>query len=185
MKKIAVVVGHNRRWQGAQAIAPINKSEFDFNSDLARIMMTDSVNYTLEIRVFYREYLGSYSKEIQKVYGQVDAWGADYSMELHFNSAVFTAAGSEVFSSGSQGSLQFARLAQKELVALFNRSGKNDRGVKIRRKGSRGYLSLVSGKAPAILVEPFFGSNRGDVQQIHSLGLQKLGEAYLKAMDAL
>lgn len=185
MKKIAIVVGHNSKYQGAQAIAPIDRSEFDFNSELAQLMIAESPNYSVEVRLFFRKFQGSYTKEIQKVYAEVDLWGADYSIELHFNSAVFTAAGSEVFSSGSRKSLQFAALAQKELVFLFQRTGKTNRGVKVRRKGSRGYLSLVSGKAPAILVEPFFGSNRGDTKLMHSLGLQKLAEAYLTAMDKI
>ena len=185
MKKIAVVVGHNSRHQGAQAISPIDRSEYEFNSELAQLMLARSNDYAIEMRVFYREFQNSYTREILKVYTQVDAWGADYSTELHFNSAVFTASGSEVFSSGSQKSLQFATYTQNEIVQLFNRKGKTNRGVKIRKKGSRGYLSLVSGKAPAILVEPFFGSNRADVRLMQTLGSEKLAMAYLKAMEKL
>ncbi|MEK6155176.1 N-acetylmuramoyl-L-alanine amidase [Flavobacteriaceae bacterium 3-367] len=183
--KIAVVVGHNNKRQGAQAITPIDRSEFDFNSELASRMLDSAENYEVELKVFTRRYQGSYTKEIQKVYGEVNTWGAEFSMELHFNSAYFTAAGSEVFSSGTPGSLRFANLAQLELVTLFKRAGKTDRGVKVRKKGARGYLSLVSGRAPAILVEPFFGSNRSDVLKMHRMGLQPLAEAYLRAMEAV
>jgi N-acetylmuramoyl-L-alanine amidase len=185
MKKIAIIVGHNKRSQGAQSIEPIGRSEFDFNSELAEIMETKANNFQFEVKVFSREYLGSYRKEIKKVYKEVNNWDADYSTELHFNSAVFTVAGSEVLSSGSQKSINFAELTQKEQVKLFGREGKTDRGIKIRKKGSRGYLSLVSGKAPAIIVEPFFGSNRGETRQIENIGLEKLADAYLNAMDKL
>lgn len=185
MKKIAVIVGHNPRKQGAPSIAPLGRSEFDFNSELAQLMLAKSSVYSFEMAIFYREYQKSYLKEIQKVYAEVDAWDADYSTELHFNSAVFTAWGSEVLSSGSRKSLVFANKTQEELVSLFDRSGKTDRGVKVRKKGSRGYRSLVTGKAAAIIVEPFFGSNRQDVQLMHALGLEKLAVAYLKAMEQL
>jgi len=185
MKKIAIIVGHNKRSQGAQSIEPIGRSEFDFNSELAEIMETKANNFQFDVKVFSREYLGSYRKEIKKVYKEVNNWNADYSTELHFNSAVFTVAGSEVLSSGSQKSIKFAELTQKEQVKLFGREGRTDRGVKIRKKGSRGYLSLVSGNAPAIIVEPFFGSNRGETRQIENIGLGKLADAYLNAMDKL
>ena len=183
--KIAVVIGHNSKKQGAQAITPIDRSEFDFNSELATHMLVLAENYRMDVKTFTREYLGSYTKEIRKVYGEVNTWGADFSMELHFNSAYFTAAGSEVFSSGTPESLRFANLVQQELITLFKRSGKTDRGVKVRKKGARGYLSLVSGKAPAILVEPFFGSNRSDVRKMHQMGLPPLAEAYLRAMQGV
>lgn len=185
MKKIAVIVGHNPIKQGALSIAPLGRSEFDFNAELAQIMLAKSSTYSFEIAIFYREYQKSYRKEIQKVYEEVDAWKADFSTELHFNSAVFTALGSEVLSSGSIKSLAFAKKTQKELINLFERTGKTDRGVKVRKKGARGYRSLVAGKAAAIIVEPFFGSNRQDVRLMHTLGLEKLAEAYLRAMEQL
>ena len=156
MKKIAIIVGHNERSQGAQSIEPINRSEFDFNSELAEIMLAKACEFNVELKIFNREYQGSYTNEIIKVYGKVNDWNADYSTELHFNSAVFTVAGSEVLTSGSAKSIKFAELTQAELVKLFDRKGKTDRGVKIRKKGSRGYQSLISGRAPAIIVEPFF-----------------------------
>jgi N-acetylmuramoyl-L-alanine amidase len=192
MKKVAVIVGHNKRSQGAQSIEPINRSEFDFNSELAAIMKSKASEFNVTVEVFFREHQGSYTKEIKKVYSEVDNWEADYSTELHFNSAVFTVAGSEVLTSGTKNSVKFANLTQAEQVKLLNRSkvnmngnGKTDRGVKVRKKGSRGYQSLISGKAPAIIVEPFFGSNRADTALIKKVGLEKLAIAYLTAMSKL
>jgi len=185
MKKIAVIIGHNPIHQGAEAIAPIGKSEFDFNSELANLIEQESINFPFEIELFYRKFKNSYTKEIKEVYKLVDLSKCDYSMELHFNSAVFTVSGSEVLSSGSKKSKHFARLIQKEQVKLFDRTKKENRGVKIRKKGSRGYLSLISGKAAAIIVEPFFGSNRKDCNLMHTIGTSQLAVSYLKAMDQL
>ena len=185
MKKIAIIVGHNLKSQGAQSIEPINRSEFDFNSEVAALMVEKSSSYDFDLKIFNRQNRGSYSKEIKEVYKKVDDWNADYSIELHFNSAVFTVSGSEVLTSGSPNSEHFATLVQNEFVKLFNRTGTSNRGVKVRKKGSRGYLSLVSGKAPAIIVEPFFGSNRFDSTLINNLGIEKLAMAYLNAIDKL
>lgn len=194
MKKFAVIIGHNPTQKGAQAIEPIGKSEFDFNTELAGIMEAKATAFSIDLRVFHRPYVGpyrisgrstgNYTQEIQQVYQQVDEWDADYSTELHFNSFSFTSYGTEVLSSGSEGSLRFAIISQAKMVALFGRDRIGNRGVKIRNKrGARGYLSLMSGRAPAIIVEPFFGSNRRDCQLMQDIGLEGLAINYLEAMQ--
>lgn len=186
MRKIAVIVGHNQISQGAQSITPIDRSELDFNSELAQAMEQRASDFNVEIKVFHREHQGSYRREILKVYGEVNEWDPEYSTELHFNSSVFTVSGSEVLSSGSRKSLRFAQLTQDEMVNLFDRkrSNRGDRGVKTRRQG-RGALSLLSGNAPAIIVEPFFGSNRADCRRMNEIGIENLAIAYLTAMSKL
>lgn len=158
--KLAVVVGHNRISQGAVR-SDTGESEFVYNTDLAK-KMRDIVGEQypdLKLKIFHRTPGGGYTSEIERVYGEVDQWNADASIELHFNSAGDPrASGTETFSSGSSRSVRLAQEVQMEMVETL---GLRDRGVKIRnsRTKGRGYLSLVSGRAPAILIEPFFASS--------------------------
>lgn len=156
--KVAIVVGHSARSQGAVR-QDTGETEFEWNSDLAELIRSEAEAFfdDIEVKVFFRQYVGSYRKEIERVYAEVDAWGAHFSIELHFNSHHNpNASGSEVLSSGSKRSLALAEAMQAEFVKVL---GNKDRGVKVRRNG-RGGKSLISGRAPAIITEPFFGSSR-------------------------
>lgn len=158
--KLAVVVGHNRISQGAVR-SDTGESEFVYNTDLAKKMrdIAGEQYPDLKLKIFHRTPGGGYTSEIERVYDEVDQWNADASIELHFNSAGDPrASGTETFSSGSSRSVRLAQEVQMEMVETL---GLRDRGVKIRnsRTKGRGYLSLVSGRAPAILVEPFFASS--------------------------
>lgn len=154
--KIAIVVGHNARAQGAVRVTD-GRTEFDWNGDLAD--MIEDID-PASVKVFHRVAGGGYSAQIKRVYGQVDTWGADVSLELHFNAAGKTAHGCETLSSGTAGSLALAERVQAAIVADLPVS---DRGVKLRPRGQgRGWLSLWAGRAPAVLLEPYFGSNAAE-----------------------
>jgi len=156
--KLAIVVGHNQAAQGAVR-SDTGETEWRFNSRIARHMerIAPDVTPELEVRTFKRRPGLGYSAEIREVYQEADAWGADATIELHFNGAASPAAtGTEVLSSGTTKSLG---LAQSVLDEILGELGLPDRGVKTRARGDRGGGSLWSGRAPAILVEPFFGSS--------------------------
>lgn len=187
--KLAVVVGHNKISQGAVR-SDTGESEFVYNTDLAK-KMRDIANDQypdLKLKIFYRTPGGGYTSEIERVYAEVDQWDADASIELHFNSAGDpTASGTETFSSGSSKSVVLAQEVQMEMVEALDL---RDRGVKIRnsRTRGRGYLSLISGRAPAILVEPFFASSsRGRAasdQQSERIALaEAIVEGAVRAME--
>lgn len=156
--KLAIVVGHNRQSQGAVR-SDTGESEWIYNSTLAAHMVEASKNHNIQAEIFFRAPGLGYSREIAQVYSEVDEWGADASIELHFNShGDPTASGTETLSSGSARSVE---LAEEVHMAMVEDLGLRDRGVKVhnRRTKGRGYKSLVAGSAPAILVEPFFGSS--------------------------
>lgn len=185
MHKIAVVVGHNERRQGAVR-KDNGETEFAFNSRVAKVMqeLAEQVG-GYAVKVFYRQAGGGYSREIADVYRAVDAWGADVSMELHFNSLDKESAnGCETLSSGTVKSLALAQEVNDEIVRTF---GVRDRGVRTRASSERGGGSLHAGRAPAILTEPFFGSNPSDLIKFAGTEAErKLAGAYLKgAMRAL
>jgi len=154
--KLAIVVGHNSASQGAVR-QDTGESEFVWNGRLARRIERLAGDYGLQVRTFFRTPGGGYSTEIKRVYAEVDAWGADASVELHFNGASSAGAtGTETLSSGTALSLRLAESVQREMVLAL---GLRDRGIKTRSSSDRGGMSLISGRAPAILVEPFFGSS--------------------------
>ncbi|MCG7520840.1 N-acetylmuramoyl-L-alanine amidase [Ruegeria sp. Ofav3-42] len=154
--KLAIVVGHNARAQGA--VRPdTGETEFVWNSALALLIQSLAKHYPdINVQVFFREPGPSYGREIRDVYRKTDEWGADAVIELHFNSHHNpNATGTETLSSGSRLSLLLAEALQEEMLDAL---GLRDRGEKIVRKG-RGSASLISGRAPAALIEPFFGSS--------------------------
>lgn len=151
--KIAIVIGHNSRAQGAVR-ATDGRTEFDWNGELAGMIKAHDPN---SIKVFRREKGGGYSAEIDRVYAQVDEWGADCSIELHFNGSEDPHAnGGLTLSSGTKGSLALAGAVQSRSTDAL---GVQDRGIRTLGRRDRGGRSLWQGKAPAILTEPYFGSN--------------------------
>lgn len=152
--KLAIVVGHNSVSQGAVR-KDTDETEYIWNGRLARRMARIAPEFGVEAKVFLRQPIGSYRREIDLVYEQTDEWGADATIELHFNSFAGPATGTETLSSGSAKSLRLAEAVQREMVLAL---GLKDRGIKTRTSG-RGSESLISGRAPAILIEPYFGSS--------------------------
>lgn len=152
--KLAIVVGHNSVSQGAVR-GDTGETEYIWNGRLARRIQRIAPEFGIEAKVFLRQPMGSYSREIDLVYEQTDEWGADATVELHFNSFDGPASGTETLSSGTARSLRLAEAVQREMVLAL---GLSDRGIKTRSSG-RGAKSLISGRAPAILIEPFFGSS--------------------------
>jgi N-acetylmuramoyl-L-alanine amidase len=148
---------------------------------MAAYMDSIAKDYDLDLKVFFRTAGGGYGAEIRRVYKEVDDWGADASIELHFNSAGDPrASGTETLSSGSEKSSILAQEVQMEMVESL---GLRNRGIIIRneRTKGRGYESLVTGKAPAILTEPFFGSGTADKAASDSeFERQKIAEAILE-----
>lgn len=169
-KRLAIVVGHNSEKQGAVR-RDTGESEFVWNSGLARLIEAYADAYPdIEVRVFFREPGMGYRREIERVYEETDRWGANVTVELHFNaSGDPDVSGTETFTSGTPASMALAMDVNREMVAVL---GLRDRGVKTRFGTGRGGASLISGRAPAILIEPYFGSS--------SKGLRATDEAHEK-----
>lgn len=175
--KLAIVVGHNSRAQGATRCTD-GRTEFDWNGELAALIAAHDPK---AVRVFKRERGGGYSAEIDRVYAQVNAWGADCSIELHFNgSSNPKANGGLTLSSGSAGSVELAKHLRAYLTNVLENT---DRGVRVVSSKDRGGRSLFAGKCPAVLAEPYFGSNAAEcyTAQIH---MDEMAEAYYRAAMA-
>lgn len=151
--RVALVVGHNPKAQGAIR-ATDRRTEYDWCGALAeRIAALDPARY-----VIVRRTAGP--NEIKRAYAEVERVGVRASVELHFNSAASAAAtGTETLISGSAKSRSLGTLVQAAMVeALYLR----DRGLKQPGPKDGGYTALRAASPPAVLIEPYFGSNRSD-----------------------
>lgn len=152
--KLAVIVGHNVKAQGAQRVTD-GRTEFDWNSDLAELISKVGPG----VRIFTRTPGGGYSAEIDRVYEEVNRFDPDLYVELHFNAASALARGCETLSSGSNGSIIWCKALQ---AAQHQILGNPNRGVKILKHRDRGHRSLIAGRAPGAILEPYFGSSESD-----------------------
>jgi len=160
--KLAIIVGHTKSAKGA--FSPwLNASEYDWNTDLAHMIMQAPT--ALERKVFFRDRVG-----IKGAYKASDEWGANWAVELHFNSSTnqnATGTAMLYFPGSANGKRLAASLFQEvnEVLRLGDWP-KGSGGVLTPREASgdaeNGLTNLRSGKAPACLVEPFFGSNKND-----------------------
>ena len=77
------------------------------------------------------------------------------------------------------GSKISQKLAQAFNDAAVGVTGFDDKGTKALKSGDRGYLSVASAEAPAVLTEPFFGDYEPHAKKIGELGHRGVAEFYL------
>lgn len=160
--KLAIVVGHNSKAKGA--FSKWIGSEWDFNKVVAEQIQRAAVGTKVDVKVFYRPAGVSYGAQMASVTDAVNEWGPDYAVSLHFNSFRTDAAnGTETLWTGSTGSLALAEMLHTCQLDCF---GLNNRGMKSVEKSGRGGAFLWGVKAPAVLLEPGFGSNKTDAVTI-------------------
>ncbi|MCB1368096.1 MAG: N-acetylmuramoyl-L-alanine amidase [Rhodobacteraceae bacterium] len=143
MKRLAIVVGHNSEKQGAVR-GDTGETEFVWNSDMAKMIEGEAQAYPdLEVKTFYRQPGLGYTREIRRVYEETDRWGANATVELHFNSSASpNASGAETLTSGTPASMALAVSVNQEMVAAL---GLKDRGVKTRSASDRGGAGQLAG----------------------------------------
>jgi N-acetylmuramoyl-L-alanine amidase len=158
-QRLAIIVGHTALRQGAFALAPISQHEYPFNREIAQTMEIAAASKGIVARTFFRDRVG-----ISGAYQAATAFEPDGIIELHFNAAGPAARGTETLCSKHHpDSRKLADFIQKSMVAVFNRSGSRNRGVKVLRAGDRGFGNVSAAPSvPSVLVVPFFGSNAGD-----------------------
>lgn len=180
--KLAIVVGHTNSAKGAYATSR-NVHEYTWNKALAEKILEARGKH--DIKIFFRDGIG-----IAGAYQSADDWGANATIELHFNASHHdTSSGSGVlYAPGSAKGKLLAKSLQNELqgftklkswpegtdgvVTPFQASGKQQRGL----------TSLTSGRAPAALVEPFFGSCPSDCNAA-MVDLSSLAKTYVNAIN--
>jgi len=160
LPKFAFVVGHEAVSPGASSVAPLKMSEYSFNKQVSQLCYVFARDLGFDARVFFRDRIG-----ISGAAKLVNEWAPDCCIELHFNSATPAAYGTVcLYDLDPKESKDFAEFVQRRVCEVFKRTGKGDRKTKLLEPGDRGHYNLLSYKVPAIIVEPFFGSNSKDCE---------------------
>ena len=160
---IGLAVGHSRwsvgRPEGG-AISVGGVSEYAYNSDLASRIRKFLAQAGVQ-SLIYNKYEGSgYSSAMSWLANQMADDEITTAVELHFNSAGPSATGHEWlhYKSSTKGKA-LANALDQEFDAVF--PALKSRGVHPPESG-RGDAFLQKTHCPAVICEPFFGSNQND-----------------------
>lgn len=158
--KVLLIIGHNPRSKGAHN-RELDISEFDFWEKYVESQVQRWHNESgHHFQIVTRPSNKGYHEQMREVHKHGDDYGAECSVEFHFNGAVKVVKGHEVLHfRGSKNGKRIARICDKAFdTHLPNR----DRGVKPRGVNQSGGYGLYVGKYPSILVEPFFNKQLPD-----------------------
>jgi len=172
--KLAVIVGHEKKAQGAVMAQPFNKSEYEFNTMVAKAMhkYASTLNSEVEVEIIFRDGLG-----ISGAYARARQLLCDAVIELHFNAFNGKVVGTETLTTPDSSDMDFAHIVQKKMCEVFGRDGQS-RGVKAISKSARGGGNVHSFPGGVnCLVEPFFGDTHSEA----SLAMNRLDE-YAEAL---
>lgn len=156
---IALCVGHSR--QGDSGASSVDgTTEWDYNCDLAGKIASKTRQ---DVRI-YSAYEGrGYTSAMRGLARKLKKDRAAFAVELHFNAASPAATGHEwlYWNTSAKGRLlaRSLRDSMEDSFPLFT-----SRGIKARAKGSRGASFLRLTHCPAVIAEPFFGTNKDDWQ---------------------
>jgi N-acetylmuramoyl-L-alanine amidase len=161
--KIAVIVGHTSKSKGAYS-KYFKMREFDFYSKVAELLNDVDV-------YFYDEKISGYVTRVKALAAELNKKDYDLVIELHFNHFRKASA------NGCETLYFYASKNGKYYASLFSETLNDYTGIKLRNGGlkalantnDRGFHAVYQPKAPAILIEPFFGSNKSDCEKIESI----------------
>jgi N-acetylmuramoyl-L-alanine amidase len=184
--RFAIIVGHSHDKQGAQAVWPLELSEYEYNKDLALQCWKNSKSIGLDAAIFLRD-----GKTISQLGREVNSWCWNHNacaIELHFDWFTQNAVQgtTTLYDMVPHNSLDFAHLVQEKVSKVFGRVGKNDRGTRWVKMKDRGYYNLYVLEVPACIIEPGFGSNHYDCAllkdrvQEYSKALAEVANDFLK-----
>lgn len=158
--RVAIVVGHDRVNQGAEAVDGIH--EWPWNNRLAGQLgrlLDDS-------RVFYRPIAGNYDAQLLALTEEINRWGPDFVLSLHFNAAPEAYKGEWEGTAALHypGSKKGTALARRLVDAVSKALGTVPLGAKPRTKSWNDvelYI-LTETIAPAVILETHFGDHPKD-----------------------
>jgi N-acetylmuramoyl-L-alanine amidase len=155
--KIAIVVGHTTGADKGAYSAYLKQSEQPFNNAVAQALKCLAPqSYDV-----YTHSLQSYYEREKLLADKINKQAYDLVLELHFNAASPAANGTEVcyFFNSAKGK-KAAQYIAAGLSLAYDTTLRGDKGARaLVNKNDRGYWFIYLPKAPAIIIEPFFGSN--------------------------
>lgn len=161
--KIAAVIGHTEKSKGAYS-KHFKLREFDFYTKVAELLEGVDI-YTHDSSI------SGYVTRQKATAAILNSKDYDLVIELHFNHF------SDASANGCETLYYFKSKHGKYYAELFSEVLNDYTGIKLRNGGikalanrrDRGFAAVFYPKAPAILIEPFFGSNKTDCEKIESI----------------
>lgn len=176
--KIAVCIGHSRTGDdGAESVTGV--TEWDFNSELGSLLVRKLRDANFDAELFDRYDGNGYTAAMRDAARQVKNYGASIAIELHFNAGGATAEGFEYlyYLSSTKG----MKLAEELLDAQHEHFPQaRNRGIKTPMDG-RGDGFLKYTHCPAVICEPFFGTNKSE-WDLYSHSQDKLADSYVSGI---
>lgn len=167
MKKYALVVGHTMVKDKGAYSDNLKQAEFDYNLKVAneiKALCPEMFDiYVHEVQDYYQRQKGMAFKLNQQNYAAV--------FELHFNAASALANGTECcyWFNSKKGKL-YAEMISKGVSEAFGTKLRGVNGGKaLVNKNDRGYWFTYLPKSPAVIVEPFFGSNTEESEKFRDV----------------
>ncbi len=176
---IAICVGHSRQGDRSGAVSIGGVSEWQYNRSVAKHMLDYLASNGVVARIYQDYPRKGYSAAMAWLGAKLREDRASAAIELHFNAATPAANGHEwIHWPASFHGKRLAQCFEDQFSAQF--PDINERGLLARGKGAgSGFLKATP--CPAIIAEPFFGSNLNDWRAFD--GKQKeLGQCYAKAV---
>lgn len=181
-KRIALAVGHSRIGDKG-AVDTRGRTEWAYNDHLALWLGGELEAVGHQVKIFNDYPRRTYGEAMRWLHGELDIFKPDYAVELHFNSAGPTAHGFEYIYHHPMSeplARAFAAAHAKHVPWARPRA---DRGVMKRPEwdgSSAGLGFLRYTGCPTVITEPFFGSNRDEVERYGSE--VNLPEVYFDAL---
>lgn len=160
--KLALVIGHSSSSKGAVAVDGVQ--EWDWTRPLAGQIERLA---PFDVRTFYRTPNQGYTRPIKRVAREINAWGADAVIALHFNAFPEPPGVESVNGTMAlywPGSTKGRALAAKVSRAVSIAQGTRDRGAREQASswgGARLHI-LADTLAPAIILETHYGDDPED-----------------------
>lgn len=159
---IALVVGHNKKSQGA--LNYLKETEYVFNKRIANKVQQKLAINGIKCAIIERP-VGGYSYESKKVAEMCAQLGIEFSVHMHFNSASSKARGCEVLVAQTASDLdeRYADYFTDQLNKKYGFKERYEDGIKRVYKGHRGYGMLAAVRAVGtipVLIEPTFANHR-------------------------
>jgi len=161
--KVAFVIGHNEKSQGA--LNYLGESEYVFNTRIAQKVQRKLIDANIGSVIIFRPTNTGYTGQCRSVAKKAKDLGVYYAICMHFNSAGQGAKGCEVLVT-KKANLKALKIADEFTDRLNMNLGireRGDDGIKYVGKGHNGYGmldALESEDVDSILIEPCFANYR-------------------------
>lgn len=196
--KVAFVVGHNERAQGAQSYTyyvdgiPTSVSEFQYWSErFKNIQKKLKELHGIYVPIIYRPKWGGYGHECSTVADELQKAKVDVSIHGHFNAASYSVLGCECLITKTRHSLAVG--VADYITDLLNRDlgfkERGDDGIKVVDSKHRGsgmiYECESHGVKAPIIFEPAFGNIRNQESLILFESPEKVERVVINTVIAI